>query len=120
MEKVIIFGLDDMAQLAHYYLKNDSNYEVVAFITPKVSDSLVKSFCSLPVVDFTNIEKKFSNKEYAFFAPVSSEKMNTIKEKVYDSIKYKGYKMISYVSSKTIIYNTEVGENCFIQAGNIF
>ena len=29
--KVIIFGILDTAELAHYYLTNDSEYEVVAF-----------------------------------------------------------------------------------------
>ena len=31
MAKVIIFGLGDMAELAHYYLENDSEHEVIAF-----------------------------------------------------------------------------------------
>ena len=31
MNKVIVFGLQDFAELAHYYLTHDSDYEVVAF-----------------------------------------------------------------------------------------
>lgn len=31
MAKVIIFGIKDFAELAHFYLKNDSTHEVVAF-----------------------------------------------------------------------------------------
>ena len=99
MKKIIIYGIGELAELAHFYLTNDSEYEVVAFSISKESNALLEKFCSLPVIDFKDIEKKFSNKEYAFFAPVNSEKMNTIKENVYSSIKDKGYKMISYISS---------------------
>jgi hypothetical protein len=31
-KKVIIFGTQDYAELAHYYLKNDSSHEVVCFL----------------------------------------------------------------------------------------
>jgi hypothetical protein len=31
MARVIIFGLQDFAQLAHYYLERDSEHQVVAF-----------------------------------------------------------------------------------------
>ena len=31
MAKIIIFGTQDFAELAHFYLENDSEHEVVAF-----------------------------------------------------------------------------------------
>jgi len=31
MEKVVIFGTEELAQVAHFYLTHDSPYEVVAF-----------------------------------------------------------------------------------------
>ncbi len=31
MARVIIFGVQDFASLAHYYLEHDSEHEVVAF-----------------------------------------------------------------------------------------
>lgn len=31
MNKVIIFGINNLASLAHFYLQKDSPYEVVAF-----------------------------------------------------------------------------------------
>ena len=31
MEKIIIFGLGDISQIAYFYLSQNSDYEVVAF-----------------------------------------------------------------------------------------
>lgn len=119
MKEIIIYGTGELAKLAHYYLVNDSNYEVIAFCVDNGEVLQNNSFCSLPVIPFENVEIQYSADKYAFFAPINSEKMNTVKEAVFNKIKDKGYQMISYISSKAIIYNTQVGENCFIQAGNV-
>ncbi len=119
MAKVIIFGLGDMAEIAHYYLKNDSEHEVVAFCVSKKDLPKEKYFKELPIIAFDVVEEKYSPIKYNFFAPMSSEKMNTVREKIYYSIKKKGYQMISYMSSKAVVYNSEIGNNCFIQAGNV-
>ena len=119
MSKVIIYGLGDMAEIAHYYLTNDSEHEVAAFCIKGKVLPKEKYFKDLPIIPFEKVEAQYSIVQYKFFAPMSSEKMNTHREEVYYSIKKKGYQMISYVSSKSVIYNSKIGENCFIQAGNI-
>ena len=35
MNKLVIFGIGDIAKLAHYYFSSDSNYEVTAFTVDK-------------------------------------------------------------------------------------
>ena len=40
MSKVVIFGILDLAELAHWYLENDSEHEVVAFT---VHQSFIKN-----------------------------------------------------------------------------
>ena len=119
MAKVIIFGLGDMAEIALYYLENDSKHEVVAFCVNDESILDEKYFKNLPIIAFGAVEELYPCTEYDFFAPMSSEKMNTVREEVYCSIKKKGYRMISYVSSKAVICNSEIGDNCFVQAGNV-
>ena len=51
MSKVIIFGILDTAELAHWYLDNDSEHEVVAFTVHK---KYIKGdqFRGLPLVEF--------------------------------------------------------------------
>ncbi len=119
MAKIIIFGIGEMAKIAHYYLEHDSDHKVVAFCLKKEEFSKEKEYLGLPIVSFEGVEVKYSPKSYSFFAPMPSEQMNTIRENIYNNIKEKGYNMISYISSKSVIYNSEVGDNCFIQAGNV-
>ena len=117
MSKVIIFGLLDTAELAHWYLENDSEHEVVAFtVHEKYMDS--KEFRGLPVVPFEELTGTYSPDTYELFAPMTARKMNTLREQVYLKGKEMGYRYISYVSSKATICGNEIGENCFILEDN--
>ena len=55
MEKVIIFGIGDISQIAYLYLSENKNYEIVAFTIDK---EYIKedTFLGLPVVAFENLE----------------------------------------------------------------
>ena len=121
--KVVIFGTLDTAELAHYYLTNDSEYEVVAFtvnrdyleedtFTPRGTDKIY------PVVAFEDLEFKYPPSEYLLFAPMTGVKMNTLRKKIYEEGKTKGYEYISYISSKATVCNNKIGENCFILEDN--
>ena len=121
--KVVIFGTLDTAELAHYYLTNDSKYEVVAFtvnqkyleedtFVPRGTDEIY------PVVAFEDLESKYPPSEYLLFAPMTGVKMNTLRKKIYEEGKTKGYEYISYISSKATVCNNKIGENCFILEDN--
>lgn len=118
MAKIIIFGTQDFAELAHFYLENDSEHEVVAFCVNEAYLPENKSFKGLPVVPFETVEINFPTTEYQFFAPMSPTQMNRVREKVYHSIKAKGYQLISYISSKATWFNNPIGDNCFIFENN--
>jgi sugar O-acyltransferase (sialic acid O-acetyltransferase NeuD family) len=116
--KVIIFGTEDFAELAHYYLEKDTTHNVVAFT---VDRAYIKepTFKGLPVVPFEEIEHRFDPSTYKMFAPLSPAKMNRIRATKYLEGKKKGYEFISYVSSKATVWdNAEIGENCFILEDN--
>ena len=115
--KVIIFGLEQTSQLAHYYLDVDSPHEVVAFsVHEKYMDK--ERFCGLPVIPFEKIEKDHSPSEFKFLVPLYATKMNTIREKVYLEIKEKGYSFVNYISSKAYTWNCDIGENCMVLEGS--
>jgi sugar O-acyltransferase (sialic acid O-acetyltransferase NeuD family) len=118
MAKIIIFGVQDFAQLANYYLENDSPHEVVAFSVNKEYLPENKIFENKPVIAFEDIEKIHPPESYKFFAPMSHKKMNKLREEVYLKIKDKGYEMISYVSSKATVCDNQIGDNCFILEDN--
>jgi sugar O-acyltransferase (sialic acid O-acetyltransferase NeuD family) len=118
MAKVIIFGVLDTAELAHYYLEHDSEHEVVAF---SVNREYIQeeSFRGLPLVAFEDVENIFPPSEYSFFAPMTGRNMNRNREAIYNQVKAKGYQFISYISSHaTILDRKVIGENCFILEDN--
>ena len=56
MARVIVFGISQWAQLAHFYLTHDSRHEVVAFtVDGKYMDR--PDFLGLPVTAFEEVEK---------------------------------------------------------------
>ena len=119
MAKVIIFGLNDFAELAHYYLCTDSEHEVVAFSVSEKYIPEIKEFKGLPIVSFEDVENIYPPGDYNFFAPMDAKKMNSLREDIYNKIKFKGYTCISYINSTSIISNGKIGENCFILENNI-
>lgn len=118
MKEVIIFGVQDFAELAHYYLLHDSDYNVAAFSVNKSFLPEHKQFKGLPIIPFEDIEKHYPPTQYDFFAPMAPSNMNKLRETIYHNIKEKGYRMISYVSSKASYFDNEIGDNCFILEDN--
>ncbi|MDT0593854.1 acetyltransferase [Glaciecola petra] len=118
MSKIVIFGVSDFAELAHYYLCNDSEHDVVAFCVDGEYLPESKEFCGLPVVSFESVENIYPSNECQFFAPMSPSNMNQDRARIFYAIKDKGYSLISYVSSKAFISNNKIGENCFILEDN--
>lgn len=117
MAKVIVFGVMDTAELAHFYLTHDSEHEVVAFT---VSRDYLKDdqFRGLPLVAFEDVETLYSPAEFRFFAPMTGRGMNKNRERIYLEAKAKGYEFISYVSSRATTFGNPIGENCFILEDN--
>ena len=118
MAKVIVFGVLDTAELAHYYLTHDSEHEIVAFTINRqyIED---ESFKGLPVVAFEDVETLFPPTEFSFFAPMTGRNMNRNRENIYNQAKAKGYQFVSYISSRATIFDRDViGDNCFIQEDN--
>jgi sugar O-acyltransferase (sialic acid O-acetyltransferase NeuD family) len=119
MARVIIFGIQDFAQLAHFYLRHDSEHHVVAFSVNQEFLPADGTFDGLPVVAFESVAALYPPSEFKFFAPMSPRRMNRLRESVYRQIKASGYEMISYVSSKATVFpGGPIGDNCFILEDN--
>jgi len=115
--RIVIFGTLDTAELAHWYLENDSPYSVAAFTVNKEYMDR-DTFKDRPVVPFEELEQHYPPSEYRLFAPMTGVKMNNVRKKIYEEGKAKGYDFISYVSSKATVCDNEIGENCFILEDN--
>ncbi len=118
MAKIVIFGIGQIAEIAHFYLTHDTDHEVVAFT---VDQPFLKEpqFHDLPVIAFENVEMHYPPDQYKMFIPISYRNVNKIRAEKYYQAKQKGYSFISYISSKALYYGTPVGENCFIFENNV-
>ncbi len=118
MEKIVIFGNGEIGELAEYYFRKDSEYEVVAFTA---DDEYVKSdtFCGLPLIKFQDVKEKYPSDSYKMFIALSYSSMNKDRAEKYYKAKELGYDLVSYVSSKcTFLTEIPVGDNCFILEDN--
>lgn len=118
MAEIIIFGIQDFAELAHFYLENDSPHKVAAFSVNEKYLPESRQFHGLPVVPFEEVEKKYDPGKYQFFAPMAPNRMNQLRADIYNQIKGKGYSLISYISTKATIFKNKIGDNCFILEDN--
>lgn len=118
MKEVIIFGAGENAQLAYFYFKYDTEYDVVAFTVDK-QFVVSETFCNLPLVAFEDVENEYCSFRYNMFVAVGYSGLNTFRAKKCLEVKKKGYKLANYISSKATIWpGADFGENCFILEDN--
>ena len=118
-KKLIIFGIADIGELAHFYFRKDTDYEVVAFtLDAEYIDE--PNFCELPVVPFDGIEKNYPPESHAMFVSLGYSKMNAVRREKFLVAQSLGYDLASYVSPKTTVLNeNRIGKNCFILENNV-
>ena len=116
-KELIIFGLTDAAQMAHFYFTKDSDYEVVAFTVDKIYADRAE-FCGLPVVAFEEVAAKYPPDRYAMFLALGYSKVNQIRREKYFAAKELGYELASYISSRASVFAESIGDNCFIFEDN--
>lgn len=117
-KQLVIFGMGDIAQLAHFYFSRDSSYDVVAFTVDSAYLSS-KEFCGLPVLPFEELARTHSPETFDMFIALSYAKLNDVRKSKYLEAKQLGFRLASYVSSKaTVLNDGTVGDNCFILEDN--
>ena len=111
---IVIFGTGEIAELAHYYMSHDSDFEIAAFTADK---SFIKenNFLGKPLVAFEEVEKEYPPAGYDMHVALSYSKLNLVREQKYHEAKAKGYTLVSYVCSKSVYWkDLSIGDNCFI------
>lgn len=109
MKKVIVFGNNDVSQLAKFYIEKDTDYKFICFC---VDDGFETSE---ETKSWSYVKDNFDRQEFSFFVPLYNNKLREIKSL---QVKDAGFKLISIVSSKATIWS-DVGENCFIMENNV-
>jgi sugar O-acyltransferase (sialic acid O-acetyltransferase NeuD family) len=119
MKKAFIFGTTDFAQVAVPYLRDDSDYDVQAFV---VNESYIteREILGLPVVAFENVLATHPPREFVAFVGVGYSKVNAVRRKLYDSLKELGYTLPTYIHSTVHRWpETTFGEGSFIFENNV-
>lgn len=119
MKKAFIFGTTDFAQVARVYLRDDSEYDVAAFVANEnyITEPLL---LGLPVVPFETITTSHPPSDYAAFLGIGFSKVNAARRGVYDQLKSLGYELPSYIHSTVHRWpETKYGEACFIFENNV-
>ncbi|HPA19997.1 MAG TPA: acetyltransferase [Verrucomicrobiae bacterium] len=118
-QKVIVFGTGETADRSHFYLANDSAYEVCGFTVdrPYLDRATHRD---LPVVAFDEIESVFPSSRYKMLVALSYVGVNSARAEKYAQAKAKGYGLITYVSSRAITWpGLVIGDNSRIHEGSI-
>jgi sugar O-acyltransferase (sialic acid O-acetyltransferase NeuD family) len=118
MKPLVIFGTGDIAELALWYFRNDTDREVAAFsVDPEYIE--VAMLHGLPVVPFTEVAEAFSPDEHDMFVALSYSKLNAVRRAKVEAAQAVGYHLASYVSSRATVLNEgRIGRNCFILEDN--
>mgnify|MGYP006416865381 CR=1 FL=1 len=113
-KEILIFGTGEIAELADYYMSNDSNYKVVAFTADRKFINNDK-YMGRPLIAFEEIIEKYPPEKYGMHVALSYSKLNLIREQKYNQAKEKGYELVSYVCSKSVTWpDLNIGDNCLI------
>ncbi|MCD4679460.1 MAG: acetyltransferase [Bacteroidales bacterium] len=113
-KEILIFGTGEIADLADYYMTNDSDFKIVAFTADKEFIE-ADSYKGRPVVPFEEVVNKYPPEKYGMHVALSYSKLNLIRQQKYEQAKKLGYELVSYVCSKSVVWpDLSIGDNCLI------
>ena len=114
MKPVIIFGTGHFAEVAHFYLTNDSEFDV-AYFTANKEQIVKEKLLDLDIVPFEDIEIKYPPEKYDMFIAIAYSKINKVRAEIFQQAKTKGYNLITSVNSKVTKWGElDIAKNCFI------
>ena len=118
LEKLVIFGTGDIAQIAAYYFERDGMADVVGF-TVDSEYRQADEYEGRPLVDFETVTERFPVDSHRMFVALSYAQMNRLRARKVEEAKSAGYRLASYVSPNcTYRSQFEPGENAFIFEDN--
>ena len=116
---MVVFGTGDFARMAEIYLREDSDFDVVAFT---VDEQFIdeERLNGVPVVPFEKLADLHPPSEHMMFVAIGFSGVNKVRAGIYERCKDSGYKLVSYVNSRATHWGElELGDNCFIFEENV-
>ena len=118
-QKVVVFGVGQVAEVIQYYIDHESDRRVVAFTVdaPYLKEN---THLGRPVIAFEEIEKNFPPDEYAMYVAVSFKEVNRARERKVAEAESKGYELIAHLSPRAVAWSGfELLPNTFIMENNV-
>jgi sugar O-acyltransferase (sialic acid O-acetyltransferase NeuD family) len=117
--RAVIFGVGDFARIAAVYLREDSEYEVVAF-TAHGEYVTEPTLNGIPVVPFEELEATHSPDDVEMLVAVGFSRVNQARSEVFEECKGRGYRFLTYVHSSVQRWEeTTFGANTFVFEENV-
>jgi sugar O-acyltransferase (sialic acid O-acetyltransferase NeuD family) len=118
MKKLLIYGTGLIAEVAEFYFRKDSAYQVAAFTN---AGEFIKEdqFSGMALVPFEGLEKTHPPSDYDIFIALGYAKTNQVRQQRFMEAKQRGFSFATYISSRATYYGTPVGTNCFILENNV-
>jgi sugar O-acyltransferase (sialic acid O-acetyltransferase NeuD family) len=115
MQKVIIIGTGKTAELVYEYLKR--SYNIVGFAE---TEPQAKTFNHLPLFSITSMNIDYNKNEVKLFVAVGVNKLNTIRQSLYEKLLLDGWDFVSYIHPRATIATTAtIGKNSIVMEENV-
>lgn len=103
MNRLVIFGTGQIAEVAHYYFTEDSPYNVAAFTVDAAWLGATELF-GLPVTPFEEVERHYPPDDFVLFVAMGYGKVNANRAAKVGEARAKGYRLAHYVSSRAWVW----------------
>lgn len=114
MKKIIIFGIGKISQVVYYYFSRCPNLKVCGFTVDREYLQPIK-WTNLPIIDFEQVQERFSPGEYEMFVSLGYQKLNSFRANRVLEAKNKGYSLFSYIDPNAAVpEDFKYGENCLV------
>ncbi len=116
---LVIFGVGELAELAHFYFTEDAGRRVAAF-TVDAAYLRGDTFHETPVVAFEAITESFPPSQFEMFVAIGYRDLNSKRSERCAMAAQRGYRLTSFASSKADLWSGFVlGANCLVMEGNV-
>jgi sugar O-acyltransferase (sialic acid O-acetyltransferase NeuD family) len=118
MKDIVIFGAGEIAMLAAYYFREDTDRRVASF-TVDASHKDTDNLLGLPVAVWEDVEQHYPPSDFEMFVALSYRDLNKFRSRKVEEAIARGYGLSSYVSSRATLFSTfQAKPNQFILEDN--
>jgi sugar O-acyltransferase (sialic acid O-acetyltransferase NeuD family) len=112
---LLIFGLGELSELAHYYFSQHAGRRVEAF-TADPAYLAEDRFAGLPVLAFDEARRRYPPESHDLFVAIGYSNHNSGRKRVYLEARTLGYTLASFVHESAIVArNVRVGANMMLR-----